>query len=102
MSADTTLPLVPCPICGRRDGYLLDEGSTFRWWTVNCRSCETTLGECRSDQNSQFGVAPPTRFPAADAQWNAVGAYAEGLRVALEAARRKLRGIAEVADGETS
>jgi hypothetical protein len=27
--------LVPCPLCGSRDGYKPEEGSTYRWWYAN-------------------------------------------------------------------
>ena len=100
MSADTAPALAPCPLCGKSAGYSLDEGSTFRWWSVDCRNCGSTLNECRSDQNSQFGVTPPERWPAADEVWKRAGAYAEGLRLELESTRQQLRQIAAMAAGD--
>lgn len=60
--------LMPCPFCG---GHILSviDGSTYRWWTVQCGECDATCGDCnrRGDDapaalikawNTRNGVEP--------------------------------------------
>jgi hypothetical protein len=74
--------LVRCPLCGANDGYTLDEGSTFRWWSVCCTDCGQEVSEARASL-VPTPLTPPARTALADAAWNAAGAYAERLRAAL-------------------
>lgn len=74
--------LVRCPLCGEDKGYKLDEGSTFRWWSVCCAGCGQEVTECRAAFGSTQRT-PPSRTLPADAGWNAAGAYAERLRTRL-------------------
>lgn len=69
-------PLVPCPLCGAREGYHLEPSNICRWWNVFCGACGSLVTECRSGPEK----TPPDRCAAADAVWNEAGAYAEGLR----------------------
>jgi ferredoxin len=89
------LELVPCPLCGKQEGYRLDDGATYRWWRVTCLSCGECLAECRSNLSTRFGAALPDQWLTADVAWNAAGAYADGLRKALGAALQALHEIAE-------
>jgi len=76
-------PLVACPLCGADSGYLLTEGSTYRWWLAQCKHCGDTVAECASDRRTSAGTVLPDRWPAADEAWNAAGAHAHMLRGAL-------------------
>jgi hypothetical protein len=74
--SDTT-GLVACPLCSEHKGYMLIDGSTFRWWSMCCNGCGTELAEVRADIKFDF---PPERTVAADAAWNEAGAHAQSLR----------------------
>lgn len=82
-SPQTEAELCRCPLCGADKGYRLSEGSTFRWWSVQCAGCGQEVSECRSNNATQFDAPKPARWPAADEQWNSAGAHAQGLRTAL-------------------
>lgn len=80
-------PLVGCPLCGADNGYLLAEGSTYRWWLAQCKHCGGTVAECASDCRTTAGTVLPDRWPAADRAWNDAGGYANSLRVEVERLR---------------
>ena len=73
--------LVPCPICGGKDGYRVREGSAFRWRSLLCAACGNVVAEAR---NTAYLHEIPTestpRYSVGDEAWNAAGAYAQGLR----------------------
>ena len=75
--------LFACPLCGADKGYMLQGGSTYRWWEVCCKACGEAVTECRSDRNTSLDAPKPDRDIAADEAWNAAGQYAEGLRKTL-------------------
>ena len=77
MTIDTTL--VRCPLCGANGGYTLEEGSTFRWWSVRCAGCGQEVSEARAALEPT-PLTPPERTAPADAAWNAAGAYANEMR----------------------
>lgn len=72
--------LVPCPLCGRSDGYTLHDGSTYRWWVVRCAGCEAEFGECRSNGSTRLDAPKPARWKAADQVWQEAGKHAQSLR----------------------
>ena len=74
--------LLPCPLCGDDKGYNLCEGSTFRWWSVQCGACGQEVTEARAT----YPAETTPRTARADAAWNDAGAYASRLRAALKAA----------------
>lgn len=76
--------LVRCPLCGSDKGYVLADGSTFRWRGVQCAGCGQEVSECRSDNDTSLNAPKPARDAAADDAWNEAGAYAERLRLALK------------------
>lgn len=84
-------PLVACPFCGASKGYTLRDGDTYRWWMVMCAGCGAGVAECRSDSSTKLDAPKPPRWPAADEEWNAAGAYADRLRRFLMAARDQFR-----------
>jgi hypothetical protein len=90
MSDDIVSGLVACPLCGKRRGYTLADGDTYRWWIVLCRYCGEMVAECRSDNKTARGTPKPARWAAADAEWNAAGAHAERLRELVRWAYTKL------------
>jgi hypothetical protein len=60
--------LMPCPFCGGQFLSVID-GSTYRWWTVQCEECDATCGDCnrRGEEapaalikawNTQDGIEP--------------------------------------------
>jgi hypothetical protein len=69
--------LVPCPLCGADEGYKLYEGSTIRWWSVCCASCEQEISEARKANPEE--LTPRTR--PADEVWNKAEEYAERMRI---------------------
>ena len=79
----TVRPLVRCGLCGADKGYTLDEGSTFRWWSVRCADCGQEVSEARA-ASGPAPLFPPTRTTPADEEWNRAGAYADRLRAAIE------------------
>lgn len=72
--------LLPCPVCGRSDGYTLHDGSTYRWWMVRCVGCDAELGECRSNGSTRLDAPKPLRCKAADQVWQEAGKHAQSLR----------------------
>lgn len=83
--------LVACPLCGADEGYRLDEGSTYRWWSVHCAGCGQEVSEARAT----YPAETASRTSAADEAWNAAGAYAQSLRdriAALEAQQAQAPG----------
>ena len=72
--------LLPCPLCGEDKGYNLCEGSTHRWWSVQCGACGQEVTEARATYPAE--TAPRTAM--ADVEWNRAGAHANGLREALK------------------
>jgi hypothetical protein len=80
-------PLVPCPMCGGKAGYYLSEGSTYRWWNVDCLDCARTIDECSSDRRMTVGSALPARWDSADYVWNDAGDYANKLQIELNTLR---------------
>lgn len=83
-------PLVACPLCGHDGDYLLTEGSTYRWWLVQCKHCGGTVSECGSDRRAGLGTTLPDRWPLADEAWNQAGAHAQSLRLALAAIHHRV------------
>lgn len=81
--SDQLGPLVECPFCGRREGYKLAEGDTYRWWLVQCAACGAGVSECHSDRRTQAGTELPETWMAAHEAWNEAGKYAHELRCAL-------------------
>ena len=84
------LGLVPCPLCGACAGYALSEGSTYRWWRMQCSACGGDLGECASDRRMSFGESLPARWKHADAAWNDAGKHAQDLRAEIARLRAEL------------
>lgn len=84
--------LVPCPLCGVDSGYLLDEGSTYRYWSVQCANCRQEVAEARATHPAE--TTP--RTASADAAWQEAGAHAAGLRAEIERLRFE---ISRAADG---
>ena len=76
-------PLVRCGLCGADKGYTLDQGSTFRWWSVRCADCGQEVSEARA-ASGPAPLIPPSRTTPADDEWNRAGAYADRLRAAIE------------------
>ena len=72
--------LVLCPLCGENKGYTLAEGSTYRWWSVQCAGCGQEVTEARAD----YPAETTPRTTRADDGWNEAGAYAQGLRIEIE------------------
>lgn len=72
--------LLPCPLCGAKSGYTLADGSTYRWWSVQCAECGQELSECRSNGSTRLDDLKPARRQQADEAWNEAGAHAESLR----------------------
>lgn len=83
--------LVACPLCGAADGYKLRDGTTYRWWWVDCAACGRSLDECASDRRTQLGTPLPGSWPDADQAWNEAGDYAHRLRTDAQALRGMLR-----------
>ncbi|MEY5097762.1 MAG: hypothetical protein RJA36_481 [Pseudomonadota bacterium] len=83
--------LVACPLCGAADGYKLRDGTTYRWWWVDCAACGRSLDECASDRRTQLGTPLPVSWPYADQAWNEAGYYAHRLRADAQALREMLR-----------
>jgi hypothetical protein len=79
--AMNTQHLVACPLCGADKGYFINEGSTCLWWSIKCTACVAQVCECRAGKTLWTAVQ---RCENANAAWNAAGAYAHRLRVALE------------------
>jgi hypothetical protein len=75
--------LLPCPMCGNQDGYTLSEGSTYRWWNVNCKGCGRMIDECASDRRTSIGTPLPEHCEIADEAWNEAADYAGKLRQQL-------------------
>jgi predicted RNA-binding Zn-ribbon protein involved in translation (DUF1610 family) len=83
VGVDRQVRLFACPLCGGDKGYTLRNGSTYRWWIVSCAACGEDIGECAAHRQKAYHAPFPERWGHADEHWNAVGAYAERLRVAL-------------------
>ena len=79
LSSDELGPLVPCPLCGADKGYNLDEGSTYRWWSVCCAECGQEVSEARA----KYPAETTPRVGTADHAWNEAGRHANQLRQAL-------------------
>ena len=79
------MELLPCPLCGKNEGYCLTEGSTYRWWLVNCNGCGRIIDECTSDRRIKIATKLPKKWDDADEVWNSAGEYAESLRAQLSA-----------------
>ena len=80
--------LLPCPLCGADKGYTLGEGSTYRWWSVQCGACGQEVAEARAT----YPAETTPRTARADAAWNESGSHANGLRAKvaeLEAAEKE-------------
>jgi phage terminase large subunit GpA-like protein len=84
-------PLLPCPCCGASDGYRLTEGTTYRWWHVECAACGQEFGECRSDRRRTPALLTRHRF--ADEHWNEIAAHADRLRAERDADAKLLRWV---------
>ena len=84
--ANNPTRLFACPMCGADKGYMLRDGSTYRWWLVSCTACGELVAECRSDRNTSLSAPKPARDIVADEAWNTAGQYAENLRNALGSA----------------
>lgn len=57
--------LLPCPMCGESKGYVLHEGSTYRWWNVVCNGCGRIIDECSSDGRTVLHEKLPEKWVAA-------------------------------------
>jgi hypothetical protein len=71
-------------MCGSGDGYRLHEGSTYRWWNMQCIACCRIVDECQSDRRTQLGFALPKVWPSAHHAWNEAAKHAQELRAALQ------------------
>ncbi len=78
--------LYACCHCGKTAGYVLEEGSTFRWWLVLCKACGENVAECRSDSRTSYGTPLPQQWAPAEEEWNRQCAYAHGLKELLRKA----------------
>lgn len=67
--------LLPCPMCGKSEGYTLRDGSTHRWWMVECAACGRPVDEARA----MYPREMTPRTDAADIVWNEAARYAERL-----------------------
>ena len=76
--------LAPCPMCGGTKGYTLHDGSTYRWWVVQCADCGRDVSECRSNGSTNLHDPKPERWNAADESWNDAGAHAAALAAEVE------------------
>ena len=74
------LGLVPCALCGEDKGYILDAGSTYRWWSVKCAACGQEVAEARANNPAETTL----RTARADDAWRNAGAHAAGLRGELQ------------------
>jgi len=88
------LGLVPCALCGEDKGYTLDEGSTYRWWSVKCAACGQEVAEARSN----YPAETTPRTTRADDAWNDAGAHAAGLRDEIAHMRAALAAYFALAD----
>ena len=78
--------LVACALCGEDNGYTLDEGSTWRWWSVKCAACGQEVAEARAT----YPAETDPRTDRADAAWQEAGAHAAGLRAEIVQLRAAL------------
>ena len=75
-------PLTNCPFCGSTEGFYVEEGSTFRWRVITCRSCGEGT-EVRHKNNSD----EPDSYIA---DWNAAAPYPAMLRKEIDTLRAQL------------
>ena len=86
--------LVACPLCGALDGYVLDEGSTFRWWSVCCAKCRQEVSEVRA-------YCPDKKTPRtarADVAWNEAGQHSHDMALEIHMLRNALSNAVKLAD----
>ena len=74
--------VLPCPFCGSTEGFYVEEGSTFRWRVISCRSCGEGT-EVRHKNNSD----EPDIYIA---DWNAAAPYPAMLRKEIDNLRADL------------
>ena len=74
--------VLPCPFCGSTEGFYVEEGSTFRWRVISCRSCGEGT-EVRHKNNSN----EPDSYIA---DWNAAAPYPAMLRKEIDNLRAQL------------
>ena len=86
--------LVACPICGALDGYVLAEGSTFRWWSVRCAKCGQEVSEARS----AYPAVEMPRTARADVAWNAAGQHSHELVLEIRKLRNALSNAVKLAE----
>jgi len=73
--------LYNCPLCGASDGYVLDNGSTHRWYNVICKSCAEVVTECRAQDYSGYDAPLPVPWQPADVAWNEAADYAHRMKI---------------------
>ena len=78
----TMTDVLPCPFCGSTEGFYVEEGSTFRWRVITCRSCGGGT-EVRHKNNSD----EPDSYIA---DWNAAAPYPAMLRKEIDTLRAQL------------
>lgn len=78
----TVTDVLPCPFCGSTEGFYVEEGSTFRWRVISCRSCGEGT-EVRHKNNSD----EPDSYIA---DWNAAAPYPAMLRKEIDTLRVQL------------
>ena len=78
----TVAGVLPCPFCGSTEGFYVEEGCTFRWRVLSCRSCGEGT-EVRHKNNSD----EPDSYIA---DWNAAAPYPAMLRKEIDTLRAQL------------
>ena len=86
--------LVACPLCGALDGYVLAEGSTFRWWSVRCAKCGQEVSEARA----AYPAVEMLRTARADVAWNAAGQHSHELVLEIRKLRNALSNAVKLAE----
>ena len=78
----TVAGVLPCPFCGSTEGFYVEEGCTFRWRVLSCRSC----GEGTEVRHKNDSYAADSYI----ADWNAAAPYPAMLRKEIDTLRAQL------------
>lgn len=78
----TMTDALPCPFCGSTEGFYVEEGCTFRWRVLSCRSC----GEATEVRHKNNSDEPDSYI----ADWNAAAPYPAMLRKEIDTLRAQL------------
>lgn len=78
----TVAGVLPCPFCGSTEGFYVEEGCTFRWRVLSCRSC----GEATEVRHKNNSDEPDSYI----ADWNAAAPYPAMLRKEIDTLRAQL------------